>query len=63
MTRKRTIETLTITRVVEEDSFPTARETIDTTAEPASERRVRIDTAMLPPAMQRLAAWNRRALP
>ncbi len=59
--RKRTIETLTITRVVEEDSFPTARAIIDTTAEPVSEHRVRIKSD--PPAFKRLDAWNRRALP
>ncbi len=60
MTRKRTIETLTITRVVEADSFPTSRDIIDTTAEPVSETRVRLPTPMLPPALQRLAQWVRR---
>ena len=53
--KRRTIETLTITRVVEEDTFPT---TVDTTAEPASERRVRIYKAnALPAPYQALERW------
>ncbi len=54
--------TLLIVRTVEEDDFPTARTVIETTAErlPESSTRVRIPTDMLPPPLQRLAAWVRK---